>query len=310
MVGSINCEMIIRILFFLFNLFFPLDISSMQKTSKFSLLSKLPINFDACMNIKRLPYHKKYGEGYNKEAITKLKILYEQNHFLKIERSAAPKIPNIIHQIWVGAKPIPKILRDFAKTWQAFHPGWEYKLWTNDFVESVLMQMIPEHRVLYSELQDPRAKADLLRYYILYLYGGLYVDADFKCLALFEGLHHYYDFYTGISSHANDEVINNALIGARKNHPILKIIIDNIKCVTYQNWMSSLGVFYYSKMVVENVTVASGCNIALPVNILYPVPYNYNRQIPLNHFIKPETMAIHYWAHSSNVDWNNKNDWN
>lgn len=47
---------------------------------------------------------------------------------------------------------------------------------------------------------------------ILLREGGLYVDLDFVCLGVFDGLHRRYDFYSGLSGTATFE-LNNGLIG-------------------------------------------------------------------------------------------------
>jgi len=254
------------------------------------------IDFDISMSSKGPRCYKKYYQGYNKEAYQKLKKLYEQNHFSKLHRSHDVKIPKIIHQIWFGSKPFPDNLKQLAETWKKFHPDWTYNLWTNDAVEKLLPQFLPEHQELYCKLVDPRSKADLLRYYLLYWYGGLYVDTDFECLTSFEELHCYYDFYTGISSHTTKEVINNALIGSKAGHQILKYIIENIQNLSLDNWMSALGVFYFSKKVIEVIDIVDGVNIVLPTNVLYCLPYKHDRSRLVSLYVTQESMAMHYWA--------------
>ncbi len=272
-------------------------------------LDKYFIDFDTAMNATTIRYYKKYAQGYNKEIIAKLKALYERNHFSKLQRSQEPKIAKIIHQIWVGSKPVPEALIKLAKTWRDFHPDWEYKLWTNDMVVEIISKFSLEHQKLYFSLEDPRFKADLLRYYILYLYGGLYVDGDFKCLASFSELHHCYDFYVGISSHTAREIINNALIGSAKGHPLLKNIIDGIKEVAVDKLMNFLGVFYFSNKVVSSIDFIEETSILLPTNILYSLPYLYNVSRSMQSYICSESMAVHYWAYGSNFGKDNKHVW-
>ena len=44
----------------------------------------------------------------------------------------SPRIPKIIHQIWVGPHPFPETSKKLTQTWRNFNPDWEYKLWTNE----------------------------------------------------------------------------------------------------------------------------------------------------------------------------------
>lgn len=267
-----------------------------------SPLNNCLIDFDSSMNAKKLSYYRKYDEGYNKEAIAKLKVLYEHNHFLRLERSKDVKIPKIIHQIWVGSKPIPKVLIILAKTWKAFHPGFEYKLWTNDLVEELLPRFSDEHRELYLNAQDPRGKADILRYYLLYWYGGLYVDADIRCLGSFVELHHYYDFYVGITcnrSFVKEELINNAVIASSPGHSIMKCLLDNLKHNSSNDWMKIYGVLYFSRIVFDALFSSAGINIALPMNIFYPL--DGSKAYLQKEY--PRSLCVHYWASGSNPDW-------
>lgn len=263
-------------------------------------------DFNTCMNSKRNKYKKKYSDLYMAQSLLKLKNLYEQNHFSKIDRSVEPKIPKIIHQIWIGPKPLPEIVEKFAKTWQRLNPNFTYMLWTNFDIDEILMEMTDEHRGLYEAVEPFQAKADLLRYYILYKYGGLYVDADIKCLASFDDLHHYYDFYVGITCNNSykGELINNALIATAPGHSIMKSVIDMIKKDSADHWLKIFGVTYFSDLVHRIIIEAPGINIALPMNVFYPI----DGVCGLMKKQYENSMCIHFWSGGSNPNWEMK-DW-
>lgn len=87
-------------------------------------------------------------------------------------------VPKIIHQIWLGANPMPDewidTIKDFAKRF-----GYEYKLWTEDNIKGLDMKSIPEVYSLYNKPGFEMAgKADIIRLFALYKYGGIYIDAD------------------------------------------------------------------------------------------------------------------------------------
>lgn len=261
-------------------------------------------DFDIQMNFKKVKYKKKYSDPCMAQSLLELKKLYEQNHFSKIFRSSEPKIPKIIHQIWIGPKPLPEIVKSFAKTWQLLNPSFAYILWTNDSIYEVLSDMTIEHRELYESVDSFQAKADLLRYYILYKYGGLYVDADIKCLDSFEDLHHYYDFYVGITCNNSykGELINNALIATAPGHLIMKSVIDMIKKDSADHWLKIFGVTYFSDLVHRIIIEAPGVNIALPMNVFYPL--DGVRGIVKKEY--PSSMSVHFWSGGSNPNWEMK----
>lgn len=275
------------------------------KTFLLWLLGLYMLNFKKCMNrTEGASYNKKFdwGSDFNKNAIKKLEDLYNKNHFSKTQRSDIPKIFKVIHQIWIGPKPFPEVCKKLGNNWKKFHPTWEYRLWTNDSIDEVLSQMSLEHRELYDQADDWRGKGDILRYHILYLHGGLYVDMDSLCLASFEEIHHYYDFYTGISHNNNwrEEILNNATISCSPGHPIMKHVIDNIKKDTTKQWCYVHGVLYFTKAVLDILFEALGVNIAFPSNVFYP--YKLNKYDHSLNFLK-NSMCMHYWASWSNPNW-------
>ncbi|HOM27130.1 MAG TPA: glycosyltransferase [bacterium] len=88
------------------------------------------------------------------------------------------KIEKIIHQIWVGDEKKPKKWMD---TWKEKNPDWEYVLWTNSkvFKRNWINQKLIEY---YKRNKKYNGVADIIRYEILYEYGGVVIPADSECL--------------------------------------------------------------------------------------------------------------------------------
>lgn len=87
-------------------------------------------------------------------------------------------IPKIIHQIWIGPKKKPDIWMDtFKNDYINNNPDWEYKLWNDENI-SELFNEFPIIFKIYNIEHTYNGKSDLLRYLILYIYGGIYIDAD------------------------------------------------------------------------------------------------------------------------------------
>ena len=80
-------------------------------------------------------------------------------------------IPKIIHQIWLGDQNKRPI--ELMKTWKELNPTWEYKVWTEKEMFPLINQMqFNQYGATYN------GKANILRYEILYNYGGFFIDAD------------------------------------------------------------------------------------------------------------------------------------
>lgn len=124
-----------------------------------------------------------------------LKDLFEARKPSKMQYFKKPLIPKIIHQIWLGTAPLPKLYAAYMNTWKKYHPLWQYKLWTDEDVKN--WQGTFYLKDLYEKTYVVHEKADILRLNIMYRYGGLYADTDIECLKSFDNLNHLYKFYAG-----------------------------------------------------------------------------------------------------------------
>lgn len=87
-------------------------------------------------------------------------------------------IPHIIHQIWVGDEPAPK---KWMSSWRKKNPDWEYRLWDNEAIKKLDIKN-KKHFLYYWNYHIWHGVADILRYEILYTYGGYMPGADSECL--------------------------------------------------------------------------------------------------------------------------------
>lgn len=87
-------------------------------------------------------------------------------------------IPHIIHQIWVGPKKAPI---EWMDTWKKKHKDWKFMLWDNDAVKQhTFINRDNIRKCIDGGLYH--GAADLIRYEVLYEYGGFVAPADSECL--------------------------------------------------------------------------------------------------------------------------------
>ncbi len=121
---------------------------------------------------------------------------------------------------------MPAAYREFAAGWRRLHPGWDYRLWT----EADLPPL--RNRALYDAAGklcpgfEGQLRSDVLRYELLYHYGGVWVDTDFEPRKPLDGL------LEGVSCFAAWErqgtVVNNAIMGAVPCHPFIARLVDEL----------------------------------------------------------------------------------
>lgn len=235
--------------------------------------------------------------------------LYKKNNLKMVRVSKAPRIPLIIHQIWLGS-PFPEKYKRWQKTWQSM-PGWKYKLWTDIDIEKLNLV----NKDLYLKSRNYGQRSDIARMEILNRYGGLYVDVDFECLNgdFFTLLHKTYDFYAGLEPlDLRKFSVNNALLASCPNHPLLKAYIKNLP----KRWSISnrdkvletvqkTGPAFITELFAKYGDRNGNRDIIFPPTFFYPLGFSQARflHFPPAHILKiqvfkPESVAIHWWAGS------------
>jgi mannosyltransferase OCH1-like enzyme len=204
------------------------------------------------------------------------------------------KIPKLIHQIWVGEKPIPESYLIYMESWKKQYPDWSYKLWTDKEVKEFKMY----NRELYEKSEKMAQKADILRYEIVYNYGGFYIDSDFESLQKIDELLGNINFVSGFE-HNDRNFIANGFFGSVKEHPILKNIIEQMRN-NYHNPINKqinqqTGPIYFTRMIEEYIAKNGRDGILIfEACVLYP--YYLREKKPLTY--ENYTYAVHHWGAS------------
>ncbi len=256
------------------------------------------VDFNQSMQTDSADFRARIKINRYKASISYLEKLYNGNNLLKKSPSTKTKVPKILHQVWVGGKPLPKKYHSLIKSWKKFHPKWKHVLWTDQ--KAAKFPMI--NRKFYEATTDPIEKANILRYEVLYKFGGVYADVDFHCLQPFDILNHTYDFYTGICPPDCRAILNNALIGCTPKHPIMEYCIKTIERDFHRgSRFERTGVMHFTRSFMNVARKAKGTKIALPPSFFYPVPKFYDpKSHYLRNYVKPESFAVHYWASQHN----------
>lgn len=84
-------------------------------------------------------------------------------------------VPRLIHQIWIGALPVPQACAVWAAHAQA--NGYGYRLWREADLEGLGVERMAGFRAMLARGDYPGA-VDVARYAILERDGGIYLDCD------------------------------------------------------------------------------------------------------------------------------------
>jgi mannosyltransferase OCH1-like enzyme len=133
-------------------------------------------------------------------------------------------VPKIIHQIWIGPKPAPTKLMN---TWKEKHPDFEYIFWNEE--EFVKREMIFECQNKINEMEEYCGKTDIMRWEILYKFGGIYIDADSFCIEKLDDEILKKSFAGWENEVKRPGLIAVGTMGFTVNHPMPKKAIEYIK---------------------------------------------------------------------------------
>ena len=101
-------------------------------------------------------------------------------------------IPRLIHQTW-KTEQVPSQWQASVTAYQKL-PGFTYRLWTDADNYRFMKNYFPAFLSLYESYPHPIQRADMIRYFLLYQYGGVYSDLDLvpneKFVAFFDMYQH------------------------------------------------------------------------------------------------------------------------
>lgn len=142
--------------------------------------------------------------------------------------NSTKKVERIIHQVWFdlgNGNNVPAHLWSMQDSWKEFHPHWEYILWSKDKSNEFIARYYAWFLDTWNSYKEPIYQVDAIRYFILYHYGGLYVDLDAKCLRSFEDLRSNQITLIGTP---NASILSNYFMMGQRGHLFFKHCIDHL----------------------------------------------------------------------------------
>lgn len=126
-------------------------------------------------------------------------------------------IPKIIHHVWPGSDTFKEKFHAWRQSWIKHHPDWTFYFWRIDnFPKNA-------HPDISKAINDSKfaltPKSDMMRFEVVRLFGGIYVDTDFECYRPFDEFLNY-DFFSGWED--DNRRICPSLFGAVPHHEILE----------------------------------------------------------------------------------------
>ena len=128
-------------------------------------------------------------------------------------------IPKIIHYCWFGENEKSPLIKRCIESWKIFCPDYEIKEWNESNFDVNCNAYVKKAY----EMKKWAFVADYARFYVLYQYGGVYLDTDVQLVKNIDELRLKGKF----AGFGNDEIVSTGLILAtEKNDWLCKKVMD------------------------------------------------------------------------------------
>ena len=218
------------------------------------------------------------------------------------------KNSKIIHQVWFGTIPnkkkalkVYKQLKPYRDSWINKNPDWFYVSWCLDKCNKLVKKYYPQHLDMYRAYSYDIQRCDVIRYFILHRYGGLYADMDYFCNKSWNDTQNVYtkDLYlveTPNNTGFDDIHISNSLMYSKQRHYFWNVLFIELEIKKHIP-------YYYSRHIAIMFSTGPGilnrvfAKYKQRFNLHY-YPYKLFHPYGLQNDIKilsekPDVYAIH-----------------
>ena len=215
------------------------------------------------------------------------------------------RIPKVFHRIWLGRRPMPDEFKRYGDSWLEVNPGWEMRTWSEDNLPAII------NASEFHAATKLAGKADVLRYELLWRFGGVYIDTDFQALkplgTLLDGINTFF---------ADQQSCAPAIgiLGSVPHDPFYEHLIAALPASvrSHECLVAKTGPAFYSSeidrfLAVDRLIRNLGAVWEhLSADLSYRIygfetrffyPYGYWEMQRRNQAF-PQAYAVHHWAHS------------
>ncbi|XP_074658186.1 uncharacterized protein LOC141911124 [Tubulanus polymorphus] len=149
-------------------------------------------------------------------------------------RNCSATITKIIHQTWKD-EMIPLKFKNSVNSVITNHPDWEYWFWTDAVAEDFMRKRFPSYIQLYRNYPKSINRANVIRYFILYEFGGVFADLNIMSLRPLDNLMKFHTFIIPEEHPFHTDIVFGfnripliALMMSIPKHPILRSVIRRL----------------------------------------------------------------------------------
>jgi mannosyltransferase OCH1-like enzyme len=209
-----------------------------------ALLDSLFITFD--------DFTPGYAKALNLSISEQIPIQYDN------PLSSTAKIPRIIHHIWFAGilrdapaqTEIPPIWSGAQAMCRDNNPNFTIHVWTAETGQGFIQEHYSWFIPTYNGYAFPIQRVDALKYFLLWHYGGIYIDLDISCRRPLDPLLEFSAWFP----RASPLGVNNDLMASRPGHPVFGKMIQSLQAYNHHYYFTYPTVFWSTgPMFVDTV---------------------------------------------------------
>jgi len=141
-------------------------------------------------------------------------------------------VPRLVHQTWKNCT-VPQRQMAWWMRCARLSAKWSFHLWTDAANRAFVARNFAEHLAMYDGYNVNIKRVDAIRYFLLYTYGGVYMDLDFACVRSLETLPlrdvpGRATLVLQRKSAGDHEAASNAFMAAPAKHPFFRYVISQL----------------------------------------------------------------------------------
>lgn len=189
-------------------------------------------------------------------------------------------IPKIIHQTY-KTKNVPLKWNETFSSVQRLHQDYQFMFWTDESSRQFIAENYPWFLSTYDSYPYNIMRSDTIRYFVLWHYGGVYIDldcgVDFKIDPLLA--------FPAWVRQTDPIGVSNDIMGSVPGHPFFFRVIKELKRynrnyhISYLTIMYSTGPLFLSTVrhaYYKSFGAAAGPRPGGEVRVLVPIDYELN----------------------------------
>lgn len=138
-------------------------------------------------------------------------------------------IPKLIHQTYKNEN-LPQIYKECQQEVKRLNPDYEYRFHTDDDIDKFVKEDFPEYYSSFKKLPRHIMRIDMVRYFWMYKYGGIYLDMDYMPFKPFDDiLQHRVVIPCNKENESGKPIcLGNCIFASEAGHPFWKTLIDTL----------------------------------------------------------------------------------